>query len=87
MSWYLNNNKGTLRITLTFSGNPGHNWPVASAGVESCLRKQNHVIEKFYAKPKVFGSKFYVGLRVKFIGEIFVKVRQEKMILNAIYVS
>ena len=27
MSWYLNNNnKGTLRITLTFSGNPGHEW-------------------------------------------------------------
>jgi len=81
MSWYLNNNKGTLRITLTFSGNPGYkwsNWPVASVGVESCLHKQNRVIEKLYAKPKVFGSKFYVGLRVKFIGEIFVKVRQEK---------
>ena len=23
------------------------------------------MIEKFYAKPKVFGSKFYAGLRVK----------------------
>ena len=28
------------------------------------MRKQNRVIEKFYAKPKVFGSKFYAGLRV-----------------------
>ena len=29
------------------------------------LRKQNRVVEKFYAKPKVFGFKFYAGLRVK----------------------
>ena len=35
---------------------------MASTGVESSLRKQYRVIEKFYAKPKVFGSKFYVGL-------------------------
>ena len=41
------------------------NWPVASTGIESCLRKQNRVIEKFYANPKVFGSTFYTGLRVK----------------------
>ena len=30
-----------------------------------CLRKQNHVVKKFYAKPKVFGCKFYSGLRVE----------------------
>ena len=26
------------------------NWPVASAGVESCLRKQNRVVKKFYPR-------------------------------------
>ena len=41
------------------------NWLVASAGIESCLHKQNRVIEKFYANPKVFDSKFYAGLMVK----------------------
>ena len=42
------------------------NQHIASAGVESCLHKQNHVIEKFYAKPKVFGFMFHAGLRVKY---------------------
>ena len=37
------------------------NWPVASIGIESCLRKQNRIIEMLHAKPKVFGSKFYAG--------------------------
>ena len=41
------------------------NRHIASAGITSCLREQNHVIEKFYGKPKVFGFKFRVGLRVK----------------------
>ena len=43
---------------------------MASAGADSCLCKQKRVIEKFYAKPKVFGSKFYAGLRVKNLQEI-----------------
>ena len=48
-------------------------WHVASTGVKSYLRKQNPVIEKFYAKPKIFGLKFYVGLRVKMVGWIRVE--------------
>ena len=43
------------------------NWHMASAGIESCLREQNHVIEKFNAKPKVFSFKFHEGLKVKCI--------------------
>ena len=35
------------------------NWHIASAGIEICLREQNHVIKKFYAKPKVFVLKFH----------------------------
>ena len=42
-------------------------WYIASAGVKKCLREQNHEIKKFYAKPKVFGLKFYVSLRVKYL--------------------
>ena len=45
------------------------NWHIASAGVESYLRQQNHVIEKFYVNLKVFGSKFYSGFRVKEVGK------------------
>ena len=43
------------------------NWHIARDGVESCLRKQNHVVEKFYAKPKVFGLIFawVHGLNIK----------------------
>ena len=36
------------------------NWHVASTGVESCLCKQNRVVEKFYANPS-FRLKFYAG--------------------------
>ena len=45
------------------------NWHIASAVVESYLRQQNHVIENFYVNPKVFGSKFYPGSRVKGVGK------------------
>ena len=41
------------------------NQHIASAGVKSCLREQNHVIKKFHASPKVFGLMFPAGLRVK----------------------
>ena len=40
-------------------------WYVASADIESCLRKQNHIIEKFYAKAKIFGFKLDAGLSIK----------------------
>ena len=38
---------------------------IVSAGIEGCLCRQNRVIKKFYAKPKIFGFKFYAGVRVK----------------------
>ena len=41
------------------------NRHIANAGIESCLRKLNHAIKKFHAKPKVFGHKFQAGLRIK----------------------
>ena len=47
------------------------NWYVASTGVESCLRKHYHVIEKFHAKPKILGFKVYVGL-----------IKQHKCVVN-----
>ena len=28
---------------------------MGNTGVENCFCEQNHVIKKFYAKPKVFG--------------------------------
>ena len=43
---------------------------IASASLESCLCKQNQVIEKFHAKPKVFGYKFYAGLRAKVVLQV-----------------
>ena len=42
------------------------NWHVASTGVKSFLHKQNHVIEKFYVKPKVFVFMFHAGLWAKY---------------------
>ena len=44
------------------------NWHITSTGIENCFRETNHIIEKFYAKLKVFGFKFHAGLRIK--GEI-----------------
>ena len=46
-----------------------HKWTVFQNAVtyESYFRKQNHVIEKVYAKPKSFGFKFHTGLRVKLL--------------------
>ena len=37
------------------------NWPVANTGVESCLRKQNRVIEKFYANSRFLALSFMRG--------------------------
>ena len=44
------------------------NWHIVRASVESYLHKQSHVVEKFYAKPKVFGSSFVrvQGLNIKY---------------------
>ena len=48
------------------------------------MRKRNRVIEKFYAKPKVFGSKFYAGLRAKEeISGIFMPISKHPQIILA----
>ena len=48
-------------------------WHIASAGIKSCLCKQNYIIEKFHAKPKAFEIEFCVGSRVKQL-QIMLKV-------------